>query len=503
MQPREKIDRTLVARQAVQEIVHRVRDEAVTLQELEEIGTRLKVAGVFALNTLLRALGKEEDPELISRYAYLLDFFEEEEWLSPLIGIALRRRELPEQGRVALLTALQEYGVDVDAPPFSSLLPVHHRPGAQHGAEGNAEADDDVIVTFLDDFLGYSTEVQLGAIRELSRSQEPWVVRLLEALLWHEDSSVVQGALEGLGRVRLQGAADAVADFLSECDPAFAPLAQHALRRLSFQGLVPQERCAPLPFHQGYVSAPDGDGYRSLLISRWDGEESLAALCMQVHERRGLLAAWGGEGLDVSAFEEEVDGFGEQEELYRVEPEYVVALVRDALYWSRDLSWLPADFYLRRRIFSGVDLTPAPFRAAVEDYRLSRGLTYFEGERISGELLEDPFCAGWLMLQRRVYEVAGRCRQGESEEEVLAALCAELIAPQVGLVAARLVAVADLMRECGRERSTVLQVLGLARSLQSYPLPYHLHPFLRRLASESLRVAARALQEGECPATAG
>jgi len=498
MQLREKVDRTLVQRQAVQQLVHRVRDEGVALQELEEIGARLRGAGLYALNNLLRALGKEDDPEIISRYAYLLDFFDEEDWLSPLISITLRRRDLPEQGRGALLAALQEYGVDVDGPPFSSLLPSRE-PERDRGGE----LDDEALVSFLDDFLGYPTDLQLSAVDEVGREREPWVVRFLEAILWHEDPAVVQGALRALGRVELPEAAAALADFSRECDPSLVPLVELALRRLSFAGVEPPGVQAPLPFLHGFVSAPDGDGYRSLLISRGEGGEKVTALYMQVHERRGLLAAWGGEGLDIDAFEEEVQAFGDQEELYRVAPEYVVALVRDALYWSGDLSYLPADFYLRRRLFRGVDLTPRPFSPELEEYRMGRPLRYLEGERISEELLRDPFFGGWVFVQRRVYDLARQYREGQDREEVLALLCGELLAPQAELLAGRLMAVADLMRECGSACGKVAEVVALAHSIASYPLPYHLHPFLRRCAIESIEAAADVLDGGKRRAMAG
>jgi hypothetical protein len=75
-----------------------------------------------ALSPLVRRLWRERNGDLISRYTYLLDFFEEEVWLDQLIQIALRRRDLEEDGKAALLGALEGYGIDVTAPPFSTLL---------------------------------------------------------------------------------------------------------------------------------------------------------------------------------------------------------------------------------------------------------------------------------------------------------------------------------------------------------------------------------------------
>src|SRR5690348_15529411 len=101
-----KTDHSLKERRAARELMHRLREEDLTFHELEEIGARLKLAGRTALAFLLRELRSEVKGELLSRYAYLLDFFQEEDWLDTLVAIALRRRDLGEEGKIALLSAL-------------------------------------------------------------------------------------------------------------------------------------------------------------------------------------------------------------------------------------------------------------------------------------------------------------------------------------------------------------------------------------------------------------
>jgi hypothetical protein len=359
-----------------------------------------------------------------------------------------------------------------------------------HGAIRQGE---DGIVSFLDDFLSYPQDVQLAVIRKLPDAADPQAARILEAVLWHEDAELVRAALEALGRLRDPLAAGVLAAFLKDGDPHYSTPAARSLRRLSFLGIEAAAVGATLPFHAGYATPPDGDGYRSLLISRWTGEGSLAVLYMQVHERRGLLAAWGAGELDEEGFQSELEGFSVQDDLYRVDPLFVVELLRDALYWSQELCYLPADFYMRRGMFAGLDLSPAEYRPSFHGSPRQRGLSYAEGEDICRELFADPFFSGWFLAGEKVQGFADEYQQGEGNEPVLERFCAELITPEIELIRERLLKSADLLRHCGRDGSMVERVVALAESLKENPLPHHQHPFLRRLAIESMEIAHDAM----------
>jgi hypothetical protein len=359
-----------------------------------------------------------------------------------------------------------------------------------HGA---IRLGEDGIVSFLDDFLSYPQDVQLAVVRKLPEAADPQAARILEAVLWHEDSELVRGALEALGRLRDPLAAGVLACFLKDGDPRYFTSALRSLRRLSFLGIKAASGGAALPFHAGYATPPDGDGYRSLLISRWAGEGKLAVLYMQVHERRGLLAAWGAGDLDQEGFQTELEGFSVQDDLYRVDPLFVVELLRDALFWSQELCYLPADFYMRRGMFAGVDLSPAEYQPRFDGTPRPRRLSYAEGEDICRELFADPFFSGWFLAGEKVQGFADDYRRGEGNEAVLERFCAELITPEIELIRERLLKSADLLRRCGRDGSMVERVVALAESLKENPLPHHQHPFLRRLAIESMEIAHDAM----------
>jgi hypothetical protein len=490
------IDTSLEERRGILELIDRLRGDGVTLNEMEQIGVKFRQAGRRALRPLVRELWRESSGELITKYAYILDFFETESWLDQLIQIAVKRRDLGDDGKAALMIALEGYGVDVSGPPFRSASTPAGNPLA-NSVQSAIRLGEEGIVTFLDDFLSYPADVQKVVVRELSESGEPQGARMLEAILWHEDQQVVGAALSALGKIRDPLAAGVLARFLEDGNPELFAQARKSLRRLSFLGVATPPPRPSLPLHAGYASAPDGDGYRSLLVSRWTGAGSITALYMQVHERRGLLAAWGAEGLTEEGFRTELEGFSMQDDLHKVAPEYVVELVRDALHWSRELCYLPADFYMRRGMFAGFDMSPAPCHPDFDEYPRGRGLSYQEGEEISRELFANPFFAGWFLAGERVYDFAGEYRRDEAREQVLERFCSELLAPEVEVIRERLLLCADLMCQSGKEGALVAKVVSIADSLVGSPLPLHLHPFMRGLALESMEIAEEALANGE------
>jgi hypothetical protein len=74
--------------------------------------------------------------------------------------------------------------------------------------------------------------------------------------------------------------------------------------------------------------------------------------------------------------------------------------------------------------------------------------------------------------------------------------CREIITPDLDRITRRLFLTADLMQQTGEEAEQVERTLAVALSISGSRLPAHAHPFLRRLALESLEVAREALAEG-------
>jgi hypothetical protein len=122
MEQCKKIDKSLKERHGILHLLEKLKQDGITITEMEEIGDKLRKSGNRALSPLVRRLWREKSGDLISKYTYLLDFFDDEVWIDQLIQIALRRRDLEDEGKAALLAALEEYGVDVSVPPLATLL---------------------------------------------------------------------------------------------------------------------------------------------------------------------------------------------------------------------------------------------------------------------------------------------------------------------------------------------------------------------------------------------
>ncbi|SNB47275.1 HEAT repeat-containing protein [Geobacter sp. DSM 9736] len=498
---RQNIDRSLKERYGIISLLERLRQNGVTLDEMEEIGGSLRKSGDRALIPLLRNLWRERDSDVISRYAYLLDFFDEEGWIDQLVQIALKRRDLDEEGKAVLLAALKGYGVDITAPPFARLV-------AEAGASLEVftrvlDMGDEGLSLFVDDFICRSRSEQRELIEELGGTGNPRILDLLEVLLRFDDAEIVKHAATSLGKIKDPRAARILDAFYRHADDEVRGEVERSLRRLSFQGVSAQDApiAEPGPFHAVFITPPDIDGCRSLWVSRWL-DEQLATLYLHLHDHEGIKAAWGGAATSADT-EARLRELVEQEGFVAISHEYALKLIRDAMELNRSGGfYLPADFYvLYPRLFPDEKLTPVAYspcsssqvwRDAVPAHRLAATST----------ILDDDYFSGWLMTTGRVYDYAEEWSRIEEtgsrrgEAKLLEQFCRELLSPDLEQIRHRLLLMADLMREAGRETALIDCTIDAAASLPVPPLPCHVHPLLRRIALESIEVAREALAEG-------
>ena len=505
----KKIDTTLQERYGILHQLERLKQENITLDEMEQIGTRLMKSGKRALRPLVRRLWRERNGDLISKYTYLLDFFEDEVWLDQLIQIALKRRDLDKEGKAAIMAALEGYGVDVNLPPFSTLFAGIGNPFNLSLPEV-LERGEGGIISFLDEFLQYPQDVQLLVIRELPAIDDPRVVSLLEVVLWLENREVVAEALTALGKIRDTSAAAALKRYRPSADVSLHKLACRSLRRLSFLGVETDSAVSstlPLAFHECYASPLDGDGHRSLVFSRWADSRKIIALYLQVHDARGVIAAWGCGGITPEEFIEELTEIRGEEGVVAVSPDYALLLLRDAIHLSRESnSELPADFYVRRSMFLDNEVMPASYSPDLDGYVPKRLLHSAGRVEAFDTIFDDDFFSCWFMVNGTVYDFAEEWSALERScsgkqlthglESILERFCRLLLMPEIERIKKRLFLTADLMRHVGRERALVEKTVALAHSLDKNELPYHFHPFLRRFALESMDMAREALSEG-------
>ena len=514
MKSHRTIDTTLRERRGILDLLERLKKESITVDEIEEIGARLRKAGRRALSPLVRRLWQERSGDLISRYTYLLDFFEDEPWLDQLIAITLSRTDLEDEARAVLLSALAGYGVDVSAPPFARLLDERGGPLRETLPRLLAKGEKGVMM-FMEDFVSYDVEVQRAIVRELARVDDPRVVEIFAVLLGFDEPETLREVLETLGRVRTPEAAALLRRFAATAPPDCRSLAERSLRRLSFLGLDPEPVAAEgplLPFHAVCASPVDAAGLRCVMVARWSGEERLDLLFMELHETEGMREAWGWSGVTREEYERIIADNRVEESLVAVEPAHGAELVRDALHCSMGAGfYLPPEFYVRQRIFAGLDLTPAPYvpsfggrdpEEAAAPWRLAE----------TEELLQDWFFDGWFVFTDRTRLLAEELERlgddpfGREDEEgidrFLECWCREQVLPRLERLVRRLFLTADLLVRSGREEQLVELTLAAAVTLSRGGIPLHRHPFIRRWLVDLIAMVREARAEGyEFPPT--
>jgi hypothetical protein len=507
---RKKIDESLKERHGIVRLLERLKNDDITLDEIEEIGAKLRNAGKRALSPLVRRLWRERNGDLISRYTYLLDFFEEEIWLDQLIQIALRRRDLEEDGKAALLAALEGYGIDVTAPPFSTLLAGIVGP-LRMTLPKLLDKGEEGLIDFVEDFLFAMPEMRLEIIRELPYVRDPRVVSVLEVLLRIDDAAIVGEAVGALGKIRMPAAVALLHDLKESPDNAIRELAAKNLRRLAFLGMetmaVEQLPDHPLPYYAACVSPLDGAGFRTLWLCRWMAGGRLASLFMQIHETRGITAAWGNSQLDVHKCAKQWEQFRLEDGAVTIAPEYAHKLAMDAVYRCGEQGqFLPPEFYVLWGIYQDGMKVPLPYTPDFSGYDPPGAPAASRMIARSAMLFDDDYFAGWFIAKSRVYDFAeewidlekrtGESMRAKEMEALLARFCKEILMPEMGVIRTRLILTADLMRYTDREKELVEQTLAVALNLTNCGLPLHKHPFLKRFALESMDMAREALAEG-------
>src|SRR6185369_15545744 len=195
------IDKTLRERRRINRLMDFLKRDDLTGEQMERIGRRLQKSGKRALSPLVRKLWQEKNGTAIYRYTCMLDFFDDANWIDQLVQITLQRKDLEDDGRLALLDALQDYGIDVTAPPFAVM--TGYGASSIDGFVGDCLKDGERgLVRFMDLFLDAADDVREHMIRKLSEDDNPDAVALLEILISFERPEVVREAIIALGKIK-------------------------------------------------------------------------------------------------------------------------------------------------------------------------------------------------------------------------------------------------------------------------------------------------------------
>jgi hypothetical protein len=510
------IDKSLRERRRINRLLDFLKRDDLTGEQMERIGRRLQKSGKRALKPLVRKLWREQNGTAIYRYTCMLDFFDASAWMDQLIQITLQRKDLEEDGKLALLDVLHDSGIDVTAPPFAAMT-GYGSPTLEGFIDDCLGDNERGLVRFIDSFLDVAEEFRERMMLHLADNGSAEAVALLEILLSFEKDEIVREAIRALGRARNGYALDVLQRAEARYDGELAALIRRSIRRLSFTGVrdaveLPHTLQQPLPFFEVYAGPVDFYGSRTLWFSWRLDDGSLAAMLILTGESDGILNAISYRMKDEKEYSHILKDVAGGEMLTPVEPDYALASLRDALHLSREGGfYLPPDFYVDMRLFRPETLKPEAYIPRFKLSHLENIVDKIPGlVATSNDLLDEPGLEGWVLTETGLYDAADRFAALEADggpenvspealETEITRCCEELIVPRRADIIKRLLLTADYLQQIEGDENAVQKTLATALSLVGGFLPDCRHPFVRRLLLDSVDTARQTLVEGYDP----
>lgn len=512
MNPRT-IDTSYRERRRIVRLLDFLTRDQLTRDQMERIGRRLQKSGPRALPPLVRRLWKERDRERLFRYTCMLDFFDVAGWIDQLVALTLKRRDLADDERVPLLEILHDYGVDVSSPPFARQ---------EEGGRGPAVfldscLDDEAwgMIRFMDRFLDADEPLREQLIKRLGRERERGAAAaaFLRMLAHFEFSEVAGLAVDALGTLR-HGCALTVLGELSHLTvDGLEPRVERSRRRLGFVGVheplpLPARFACPARLVAAQARPLDAQGLATLWFSWEFADHHHIGLVLQTSEHDGVVQAMANLFENRAEHDEYLDDVNAEEGMFPIDAAYGLRLLRDAMMRSIEHNYyLPPDLYASRYLFGNNDLRPQVYLPSF-DPALLNGLTSRLAFYLANSetLLDEPFFEGWLLHGPAVYTIAesvgadglDACSPDE-QHPFVERFCAEIIEPDRAGIVRRLLLAADFIQQIGSYQAIVQRTLAVSLSLAGGPLPLARHPFIRRLALDSIEMARRSLAEGVDP----
>ncbi|GAC1471473.1 MAG: HEAT repeat domain-containing protein [Desulfuromonadaceae bacterium] len=511
-----KLDKTLRERRRSNRLLDFLKRDDLTGDQMERIGRRLQKSGKRALSPLVRKLWREQNGTALYRYTCMLDFFDASAWMDQLIQITLQRKDLEEDGKLALLDVLHDSGIDVTAPPVAAMT-GYGSPTLEGFVDDCLGDNERGLVRFIDSFLDVADEFRERMMQRLADSASAEAVALLEILLSFEKEEIVREAIRALGRTKSGYAVDVLERAEVRYDGDLAAMIRRSILRLSFTGIrdaleLPHSFQQPLPFHEVYAGPVDFYGSRTLWFSWRLDDQAFASMLILTGEADGMLNAISYRMKDEKEYGHILKDVAGGEMLTPVEPDYALASLRDALHRSREGGfYLPPDFYVDMRLFRPDSLKPEAYIPRFKLKHLEDIVEKIPGYvATSNDLLDEPGLEGWLLTETALYDAADRFAALEKDggadtvspealEGEISRCCDELIVPRRADIIKRLLLTADYLQQIEGDENAVQKTLATALSLVGGFLPDCRHPFIRRLLLDSVDAARQTLAEGYDP----
>lgn len=503
---------SLRKRKAINSIIEKVSRNKLTTGEIERLGEELLSYGEEAVPLLIKKL-KNSSTREIEHLLPLIEYLQWDEVVESLFEI-LKARKTTDMLRGKILSTLRNLEMEMDIsfpiPGLNTHEPVNSALYYLNNDFLNRyERDEELIITFLEDFLSCDIREKLQMVKNLCNRKDVRTIHILRLIAEDIYEEVATLALKGLGRIRSYEAVSALIDYLSFPRPdCLKREAERSLQRLKFCGFSQGgKRIKHATNLYSLASIIDGSGNQTFWIGKLKKNGKVESACFIINETWGLRDCFGGVPLDISEFEITIEESSAENTLRHVNINYIGKMISDALYMNKiKNTQIPAEFLLRRDILGRVSISPESYNPQFDEFDLDRIKKDPFLKRTTADIFDQKEFKGWVITDERIYDYAGLIikdgRRGALKNYPIfyANIYKEIVAPKLKVLGRRLILTADLINRADNDRNTaeVLLCAGL-NLIEGDEESLYTHPFVKRFIFESLNSAILSLLKGSDP----
>ncbi len=503
---------TLRKRKAINSILDKVSGDELTAAEIERLGEELLSYGEQAVPLLIKKL-KNSSTKEIERLLPLIEYLQLDEVVESLFEI-LKTRNMNDILRGKILSALRNLEKEMDISfPIPGLNTHEYVNNAlyylSNGFLNRYERNEELIITFLEDFLSCDIYEKLQMVKSLCNIKDLRTIPILRRIAEDIYEEVALLALQGLGRIRSYEAVSALIDYLSfprlDC---LKREAERSLQRLKFCGFSQgRKRIKHAAILYSLASLIDGSGNQTFWVGKPKKNGKIESACFIINETWGLRDCFGGVPLDISEFEITVEDSSAENTFRYVDIAYIGKMISDALYTNKiNNTRIPAEFLLRRDLLGRISIYPERYNPQFEGFDLDRIKKDLFLKRSTAEIFDIKEFKGWVISDERIYEYAeliikdGRRGALKNYPIFYGNIYREMVKPKLKVLGRRLILTADLINRADNDRSTaeVLLCAGL-NLIEGDEESLYTHPFVKRFIFETLNSAILSLLRGSDP----
>ncbi|MHB8172519.1 MAG: HEAT repeat domain-containing protein [Thermincolia bacterium] len=513
MKKDNNISYKLIERRRINDFLDGLKGKLLNTKDLEKMVMQLAAMGDQVVPVCINKL-KTTDPELLGVINLALEMLGDEDIIEPLLKL-LTEPNLPDISKTFILNILCYFGYDPSELPLEEMF---------KDFQGIADAsidkllnditrDNNVLPIILEEFGSFPAGYQITLIEELVEKKDKRAVNLISVFAQTGDKEVSIIAVKALGKLHLSEAATALETIASQGDEFIRPLAARELLRLQMSGVRP---CSKKPkkivneIYKIFISSIDGRGNRIVWLS-WripNRKTLLISVNLLINTEQGIKDCWGNNRLSVKEFSTLYDDLTKECTLLETREEYVLKLIRDALWKSRQgEGGIPIEFAYWRQFLSEEYLYPEEYRPAIA--LPSEDQVFGDAALIEklATLHDEIEFSDWYELNPQVYKLAEEFlsfSSGSTDSNVFSQKLRRfnrnffniIIKDNIPELIIRFSLTIEFLEMAGKD-----QLAKIAKGCLFYmkQIPPEENPFIQRMIYESIKIAINNMkgEDGE------